>query len=171
MPASLTGKHVGLATNFTGWTNTGKGRLSFCRAKVTKTAKSRSDGMIIDQPFMAGTGFRQIKKSREGRQEDGWPSALVAVCKDPKAVWGGRTRAERGRPRPQQCPDCNAPSPIRCRTVWPRGCARGRARSPAKSQPCGEWQFELNEWGNGSENPKGISSFSPALTRSGYAGW
>ena len=55
----------------------------------------------------------------------------------------------------------------------------GRARSPAKSQPGGQWQFGVDERGNGrgAENPKGISLFSPALTvragsaRSGYAGW
>jgi hypothetical protein len=29
----------------------------------------------------------------------------------------------------------------------------------------------VDERGNDSEKPKGISSFSPALPRSGYAGW
>ena len=80
-------------------------------------------------------------------------------------------RAEGGRPRPQQCPDGDAHSPIRCRTVLPRCCARGRAhsgrfavrrrkrqpgraRSPAKSQPCGQWRFGVDERGKGRFNLK-----------------
>ena len=48
----------------------GKGRLNFCRAKNAKAAKSRSDAMTIAQPFMAGSSVNQIKKSREGRQNN-----------------------------------------------------------------------------------------------------
>jgi len=52
-----------------------------------------------------------------------------------------------------------------------------RAPQPSPSWwPCantGQWQFGVDERGkgHGAEYPKGISSFSPALTRSGYAGW
>jgi len=37
--------------------------------------------MTIAQPFMAGSGVNQMKKSREGRQKIWWPSAMVAVRK------------------------------------------------------------------------------------------
>ena len=38
--------------------------------------QSRSDAVTIAQPFMAGSGVNQMKKSREGRQK-----SMVAVRK------------------------------------------------------------------------------------------
>jgi len=63
-------------------------------------------------------------------------------------LWRDAGNGHRDGRAPQQCP-----------SWWP--CAS-----------TGQWQFAVDERGNGhgAEYPKGISSISPALTRSGYAG-
>ena len=63
------------------WQVMGGGKREFHRAKDAKAAKSQRDAMTIAQPFMAGSGVNQVKKSREGRQKNRvgcpqwWPCA------------------------------------------------------------------------------------------------
>src|ERR1017187_1888108 len=94
---------------------------------------------------LAEDGIKR-KDAKTPRRREGWPSAKtfasLRLCAlalkfaglKSKAA-GARRRTERGRPRPRQCSDGNAHSPIRCRTVLPRCCARGRARSGDCREP------------------------------------
>jgi hypothetical protein len=81
------------------WQVMGGGKREFHRAKDAKAAKSQRDAMTIAQPFMAGSGVNQVKKSREGRQKNRvavrnggcpqwWPCAMVAVRKHLSSLTG-----------------------------------------------------------------------------------
>jgi hypothetical protein len=120
---------------------------------------------------MAGSGVNKMKKSREGRQKN-----VVAVRN------GGRAQApfvpdgtldDCG----QRIPAINGWAIFRGSGTTPETAtgtgARpgnvpigGRAQAPAN----GSLRWTNRAMGVTRKNPKGISSFSPALTRSGYAG-
>ena len=116
--------------------------------------------MTIAQPFMAGSSVHQMSKSREGRQKNSF-------------VPGG-TLDDGGH----RVPAMNGWAIFRGSGATPKT-ATGTGALPSNVSVGGRAQAPANGglgWTNGAksvalQNPKGISSFSPALTRSGYAGW
>ncbi len=118
-----------------GWTNGAKGSLNFCRAKA---AKSRSDALIIAQPFMAGSGVNQMKSPvRDGRRILSSLTGLGTFPnREPSHKWLGYFQGKR---RDGENGNRDGRAPQQCPSWWP--CAS-----------TGQWQFGMNERGKGRLN-------------------